>query len=141
MRMVRAIVFLSLVCSFVSGVYVGARSTSGSGDPTRIYEDFREQEVVPWFKEYRAGAVLYRLPLKILDCCELDVAIVSNGKRGAEYGFVTVEGSPTNFWVTGAGYSVSKFDEQTLFVALSDWYVAELRRHGGSGLRTKHAGH
>jgi hypothetical protein len=80
------------------------------------------------FANLQKNKVKRHIKLRIIDCWDVDVAIVGEF-LGADLGFARVAEVPPFFWVDSDGFEVWRYDEHHLFITITDWYQRDLRRN------------
>ena len=131
--------FLILLLTFVAGwfaaLFVAAMRPRGpelhelSGEG--LVEARRE------FKLYKNNNIIQRIDVRLIDDYKLHVAIVQRISRALN-GFVHSDDLPIHFWAIREGLKVYRFDDQHLFVVVSDWLVTDIERE--SAIHAKETG-
>jgi hypothetical protein len=111
------------------GCLFGALVSSSTRSDPALHElgPLLRKEAERLFVDFKNKNIIKHVQLTVIDRCSLDVSIVSV-VRGGEYGFVSLDHLPPQFWLQSDGFMVNKFDQNHLFVSIQDWYILELER-------------
>jgi hypothetical protein len=135
--------FILLLLAFIAGGFAALLVASMQPRDPELHELSGKRLVAARgaFNEYRKNNIIQLIDVPLIEDYKLHVAIVQEF-RGVAYGFVQSYDLPNHFWARRTGLTVYRYDDQHLFVILSDWLVTDIERGSAAPVRAKktHAG-